>query len=77
MKAPKSSVNYRPAEGPMRCSACKNFAAPQSCTLVEGVISPDGVSDAFDPLTENEQANAPQPAMSELEAMFSSPNVVR
>jgi hypothetical protein len=79
MKATKESVNYRPAEAAERCAGCKNFAPPQSCGVVDGVVSPDGLCDAFVPLSEVEAGNAPQPGSSanELMSMFSGPMTTR
>lgn len=72
-KTPKSAVNYRPAEGAMSCANCKHFAPPQACEIVDGVINPNGVSNAFEPATEQESGNAPQPMQNSdaLMSMFS------
>lgn len=78
MKAPQEQVQYTQATGPERCGMCRHFAAPQSCEIVEGVISPDGVCMAFEPLMDAESGNAPQPMqadpnMQALEQMFAGP----
>lgn len=78
MKAPQEAVNYTAATGAERCGSCRHFAPPQSCELVDGVISPDGVCDAFEPTLDNESGNAPQPMQADpnmmaLQDMFSGP----
>lgn len=46
----KDEVNYRPAgSAKTRCGACKFYQGTGICSQVEGNISPNGVSDVFQP----------------------------
>lgn len=49
-KYSKVEANYRPAgSSKTRCGACKFYQGAGICSQVEGDISPDGVSDIFQP----------------------------
>ena len=49
-KVAKASANYQePARGKSHCAACTHFQKPHSCTVVEGIISPQGVCRYFLP----------------------------
>lgn len=46
----KDEANYRPAGGSStNCGQCKHFNQAGSCEIVSGSISPDHVSDYFEP----------------------------
>jgi len=47
-KVSQDVANYRPATGNDSCSVCKHFLPPDACELVDGMISPGGVSDLFE-----------------------------
>ncbi len=50
-KIDKSVVNYRVAEDQrFRCGTCSMFESPGSCSLVSGIISPEGVCDKYEPV---------------------------
>jgi hypothetical protein len=46
-KEPKAKVHYRDGAPRRRCGLCTMFRPPQSCTAVEGDISPHKVCDLF------------------------------
>ena len=46
----KETANYRDSpRNNQRCSECRFFVAPKSCTRVAGEISPNGWSSLFSP----------------------------
>ena len=49
-KIAKANAGYEDrAKGKAHCAACVHFQKPQSCTVVEGIISPHGVCRYFLP----------------------------
>jgi hypothetical protein len=47
-KASKEAMKYQDhPNGDKKCSECMQFVAPNSCKVVEGVISPNGYCIAF------------------------------
>lgn len=52
IKISKTAVAYQDhPEGDMRCGKCRQFVAPDSCKMVDGVISPQGFCRIFAPLS--------------------------
>jgi hypothetical protein len=48
-KKTKAEANYRMADGSESCSQCQHFDGNSSCEVVSGHISPNGVSDEYEP----------------------------
>lgn len=53
----KAEATYQavPSKG-AKCSGCKNFRQPDNCTVVKGVISPDGWCRLYDGAEEPSEA---------------------
>src|SRR6516162_7261065 len=56
-KQTKAEANYRMADGSESCSGCQHFDGNSSCEVVSGHISPNGVSDSYEP-SDNSQSNS-------------------
>lgn len=48
---PQVQYQNQPKDG-QKCSACVNFVAPNACTIVSGVINPEGWCIAYAPKEE-------------------------
>ena len=46
-KSTKAEANYRKGSGVKMCQNCTMHEPPDSCSAVEGYISPEGVCDYF------------------------------
>ncbi|KKN98421.1 hypothetical protein LCGC14_0145130 [marine sediment metagenome] len=51
-KVSQTTAGYNDSGEINKCSTCKTFKAPNSCTVVSGIISPEGTSDLYSPKTE-------------------------
>jgi hypothetical protein len=52
-KIPKDMAAFRQSEGPENCGNCANFDGQSLCSVVEGPITPNSVSDLFQPKKED------------------------
>lgn len=64
-KATKLEAHYRPAEGEESCSSCSHFNGTASCDVVSGRVSPDGLSDLYEPAGETKAEAAMTPPTTE------------
>lgn len=49
----KAEANYHTSDTEEKCSTCKHFDGTSACDIVSGKISPDGVSNNYEPISES------------------------
>jgi hypothetical protein len=56
-KVSKKEANYREASSTDRCGNCANFIEPDGCQVVEGLIRVDQISDLYQPVQQQTDAD--------------------
>lgn len=69
-KQSKADVAYRPGDDTNACGVCVNFASPNACTLVAGVVEATGLCNLFQSLEQEPDANAAMPGGDLMSQLF-------
>lgn len=66
IKVSQAEASYRQGNAEQSCANCKNYLPPDSCMVVQGLVSSSGLSDLWEPKTMEAEGPSPEEAMMQL-----------